>query len=177
MWGRMCPITRLSQVTANATPPPPSSAPYHPQASTGATTLDFYSIMAPAMFPYVGKIKGAYCWEISLKSKLETFEYAFSFWNWTHIPHIGTLIRDGHADAANADNARICANIREYMRICASEKYGAWPSLITRPRTFWENNETFHLSGVLRGEQKKRGSVDTSSQNSWETEVSISKKT
>ena len=50
MWGRMCPITRLSQVTANATPPPPSSAPYYPQASTGVTTPDFYSITTPEIF-------------------------------------------------------------------------------------------------------------------------------
>ena len=52
MWGRMRPITRLSQVTANATPPPPSSAPYYPQASTGVTTPDFYSIMTSEMCPY-----------------------------------------------------------------------------------------------------------------------------
>ena len=51
MWGRMCPITRLSQVTANATPPPPSSAPHCPRASTGATAQDFNSITAYDMCP------------------------------------------------------------------------------------------------------------------------------
>ena len=51
MWSRMCPITRLSQVTANATPPPPSSAPYYPQASTGATAPDFFSIMTHIFQP------------------------------------------------------------------------------------------------------------------------------